>query len=108
MLALRACQDNDLPPQKVPLVRESGYLPPQWKSYFLRPSFLQDSPWGQHYTEAERSGIAISNPLPPLAAGQEFQLPFLVAWADADKVSCATSLAVEARPAQILAGGQCV
>ena len=112
MLALRAFQESESPPRNVRRVRESGYLPPEWKSYFIWPSFTQDSPWGQNYGAVDREHFGISNPLPSLRAEQAFQLPFLVAWADVngekgELSACATSLAVETTPAQILAGEKC-
>ena len=92
--------------------RNKDYLPQQWLEHFL-PSNSgrcgQDSPWLSHPIQSELSREGIACPLPALEEGQEFQIPFGVAWLRADEPdSAVASIAVEASPSQIMAGCGCM
>ncbi len=103
-------QDDEL---LVLRAQENDYLPSEWESHFL-PSrdtvgYRETNGFWRHPLHIQLLTTGVACPLPALEEGQAFQIPFVVAWAQkSDTSSTATSIAVEASPAQILAGGGCV
>jgi hypothetical protein len=91
--------------------QRSDYLPSEWEEYFVDShrytSHDIDRYWFLHPIHEKLKDSGVPSPLPGLKTGQEFQIPFGVAWDNLNKESCATSLAVEASPEQILAGCGC-
>lgn len=70
-LALRAQSDD--------------YLPAQWEKYFIRPRHHSGSygrsDFFEHPVHYQLRSTGIACPLPPLEAGQSFQITFAVVWA---------------------------
>jgi len=101
-------QDEELLARRV---RSGDSLPPEWESYFCSVHNLTDAQqdvFFRHPVHEQLMSKGIACPLPGLQSGQEIQIQFAVAWSATDEQSAlATSLAVEASPAKILAGGEC-
>jgi len=91
-LAARSHQGND--------------LPHEWEEYFRSSSnhFSWFSLQPIH-NELGKTGLAV--PLPLLAAGRRCQVQFVVAWGPYQKTGTSTSLEVDRKASEVLAGAGC-
>ncbi len=85
-------------------------LPKEWSNYFgtdLRSGNWESGDYYKHDAHEKLRDNGVPTPLPCLEADQFCQISFAVAWANYDKKSATTWLAVDLKASDILKGSDC-